>query len=325
MNRKQRNTALGAVAALAAAGAASLVAAHREIRRFELKQVTVPLLEPGTFGSPEESFHILHVSDLHMLDSQKLKQEWVAGLAELDYDLVINTGDNLTEAKGVPGVLRAVEPHFSTPGAFVFGSNDYYAPRPVNPFIYLLGKKHRPSEQELPWQGMRAAFIEHGWNDATHSHVEISVPPRPGSLWERHTKINLDIAGVDDPHHELDDFSRIAGGPNPDADLTIGLTHSPEPRVLDKFAAEGYQLVLSGHTHGGQLCLPGQRAIVTNCGIDRSRASGLSRWSDRMWLHVSNGLGNSKYVPFRTFCRPSATLIHVVEKGCDQAVMSQFG
>ncbi|MDN5685010.1 MAG: metallophosphoesterase, partial [Corynebacterium glyciniphilum] len=89
---------------------------------------------------------------------------------------------------------------------------------------------------------------------------------------------------------------------------------SPEPRVLDEFAADGYQLMMSGHTHGGQLCLPGGPAVVTNCGIDRSRVSGLSRWSERMWLHVTNGLGTSKYVPFRTFCRPSATVLRVVER-----------
>lgn len=318
MSNKLLNTILSTTAALTAAGLGTLALANREIRKFEIKQVTVPLLEPGTFEDPEEeSFHILHISDLHMLDNQKLKQKWVADLSRLDFDLVINTGDNLGEDKGVPGVLRALDPLLNRPGVFVFGSNDYFAPRPVNPFIYLLGKKRKPSRVELPWRGMRAAFIERGWNDATHQHVDFSIEPREDSLYVRHNKFNVAIAGVDDPHHELNDFSTIAGGPNPDADLSIGLSHSPEPEVLDQFAAEGYQLVLSGHTHGGQLCLPGSRAIVTNCGIDRSRVQGLSRWSERMWLHVTNGLGNSKYVPFRTFCRPSATLIHIVERGQD--------
>lgn len=303
---------LGAGATLGALGVLAL--AHREIHRFELNQVTAPVLDPGTFTTPEESFHILHISDLHMLKSQKLKQRWVAALSDLDFDLVVNTGDNLGEAQGVPGVLRALDPLLNHPGVFVFGSNDYYAPRPVNPFIYLLGKKHTPSTIELPWRGMRAAFLERGWRDATHQHVDFSIPPRDTSLWQRSTTIKLSIAGVDDPHHDRDDYSTIAGGPHPDATVSIGLTHSPEPRVLDAFAADGYQLVLAGHTHGGQLCLPGGHALVTNCGIDRSRARGLSRWSQRLWLHVSNGLGNSRYVPFRTFCRPSATLIHCVER-----------
>ena len=302
------------LAAATAAGVGALLAANREIRQFELKEVTVPLLEPGTLPSDWESLRILHVSDLHMLADQRLKQSWVAGLIELDPDLVINTGDNLGEHEAVPGVLRALSPLFQRPGVFVFGSNDYFAPKPVNPFIYLLGKKRKPSRVQLPWRGMRAAFIEHGWQDATHARLEFPLETDAPVGSGEPKMIRLAVTGVDDPHHELDDYSQVAGAPNPDADLSIGLSHSPEPHVLDQFAADGYQLVLSGHTHGGQLCLPGGRAIVTNCGIDRSRAQGLSRWTERTWLHVTNGLGNSKYVPFRIFCRPSATLIHVVER-----------
>ena len=129
--------------------------------------------------------------------------------------------------------------------------------------------------------------------------------------------VRLAAAGVDDPHHDLDDYSEIAGAPNEDADLSLALLHSPEPRVLEKFAADGYQLSLSGHTHGGQLCLPfkvlGSRSIVTNCGIDRVRAQGLHLFGE-MYMHVSNGLGTSKFVPFRVFCRPSATLLRITEK-----------
>ena len=307
--------AIGAgVAGLAAAGVGVLLAANREIRQFELKEVTVPLLEPGTLPSHWDSLRILHVSDLHMLAEQRLKQSWVAGLIELDPDLVVNTGDNLGEHEAVPGVLRALDPLFERPGVFVFGSNDYFAPKPVNPFIYLLGKKRKPSRVQLPWRGMRAAFIEHGWQDATHARLEFPLETDAPVGSGEPKMIRLAVTGVDDPHHDLADYSQVAGAPNADADLSIGLSHSPEPAVLDQFAADGYQLVLSGHTHGGQLCLPGSRAIVTNCGIDRSRAQGLSRWTERTWLHVTNGLGNSKYVPFRIFCRPSATLIHVVER-----------
>ncbi|KAB3522627.1 metallophosphoesterase [Corynebacterium zhongnanshanii] len=308
-----RSIFLGA-AGVGALGVGSLILAERETHMYRLHQVTVPLLEPGTLPDDWDSLRILHISDLHMLARQKDKQQWVAELEQMDPDLVINTGDNLGEAEGVPGVLRALDPLLNRPGVFVFGSNDYFAPRPVNPFIYLLGKKRKPSTEELPWKGMRAAFIERGWHDATHQRVEFAIDPALTGSGTYSRKVKLALAGVDDPHHELDDYDSIAGHPNPDADLAIGLTHSPEPHILDKFAADGYQLALSGHTHGGQLCLPGGRALVTNCGIDRSRVAGLSRWSDRLWLHVTNGLGNSKYVPFRTFCRPSATLIHVTEK-----------
>lgn len=289
---------------LAAGGLGAVVAglAYRETTQFRLKEVTVPLLEPGTLRGGEE-FRILHISDLHMVAGQRRKQDWVRELDRLEPNLVINTGDNLSDPKGVPGVIRALEPLLRRPGLFVFGTNDYFAPKMVNPFVYLVGKKRKPSTVELPWKGMRAAFVEHGWLDANQARHEFQVD-----------RVRIAAAGVDDPHHNLDDYSEIAGAPNPDADLSIALTHTPEPRVLAQFAADGYQISFSGHTHGGQLCLPGEKAIVTNCGIDRQRAQGLHRFEE-MWMHVTNGLGSSRFVPFRIFCRPSATLIRVVERG----------
>lgn len=305
-----------AVGSAAALGLTTFLYANQvELRAFRLKRVTLPVLEPGTLAragrdgsggagaNSGEPLRILHVSDFHMLPKHKRKQRWVAALDALNPDLVINTGDNLSSDKAVPNVLAALGPLLNRPGAFVFGTNDYFAPRPVNPLKYLSGKKRKPSRVELPWRGMRAAFIEHGWQDATHARLEFVAGG-----------VKIAMAGVDDPHHELDDYSQVAGAPNPDADLAIGLSHSPEPHVLDAFAEDGYDLVMSGHTHGGQVCLPFDRAIVTNCGIDRSRASGLSRWTEKTWLHVSNGLGTSPYAPVRLFCRPSATLIEVTER-----------
>ena len=307
-SRAFSNRILRSAAAIATLGLTTFLYANQiELRAFKLHRVQVPVLAPGTLarvGKREgEPFRILHVSDFHMLPDQKLKQKWVASLDALNPDLVINTGDNLGSDKAVPSVLAALGPLLNRPGAFVFGTNDYFAPRPVNPLKYLTGKKRKPSRVELPWRGMRAAFIEHGWQDATHARLEFVAGG-----------VKVALSGVDDPHHELEDYSQIAGAPNADADIAIGLSHSPEPHVLDAFAEDGYELVLSGHTHGGQVCLPGGKAIVTNCGIDRSRASGLSRWTEKTWLHVSNGLGTSPYAPVRLFCRPSATLIEVVER-----------
>lgn len=306
--------ALTVASGITVAGFATAYLANREIRQFEMHEVTVPVFEPGALPEGWGSIRVLHLSDLHMLENQEAKEAFVAGLDTTNPDLVINTGDNLSSRDGVPAVIRSLNDLLNRPGAFVFGSNDYYAPRPVNPFIYLLGKKHKPSEEKLPWEGMRAAFVERGWHDATHQRLEFTIAPAGVGDSDYEREVKLAIAGVDDPHHKLDDYDSIAGPANPDADLKIGLSHSPEPHVLDRFAADGYHIVLSGHTHGGQICLPGGKAVVTNCGIDRSRARGLSRWSEKTWLHVTNGLGNSRYVPFRTFCRPSATLLHFVER-----------
>lgn len=289
----------GAGAALA--GGALAWHGNRELTRFELHDYTLPILAPGTLKGKQE-FRILHIADLHMIPGQEKKKAWVSGLDALQPDLVVNTGDNLSDLQGVPEVIQALGDLLNRPGVFVFGSNDYWAPSKPNPFNYLIGKKNKPSPVELPWRDMRTIFFERGWHDATHQRCEFKVGD-----------VKLAIAGVDDPHHNLDDYETIAGPPNPDADLSIALTHAPEPRVLAAFAADGYTLALAGHTHGGQLCLPGEHAIVTNCGIDRRRARGLSDFGG-MILHVSNGLGTSRYVPFRLFCRPSAAILRITEK-----------
>ena len=290
-----------ASAAVAALGAGVALKGFTNTSDFRLDTLELPLLEPGVLRE-KDSFDILHIADLHMLPSQGSKQQFVSELARLHPDLVINTVDNLGDPQAVPSVLQALNSLLDVPGMFVFGTNDYFAPRPVNPFNYLLGKKRTPSRVELPWQGMRAAFIERGWHDATHQRVEMKVGD-----------VRLAVAGVDDPHHDLDDYEQIAGPPNADADLAIALTHAPEPRVLERFAADGYQLSISGHTHGGQICLPGGRSIVTNCGIDRERAHGLHRF-DEMHMYVSRGLGTSKYAPVRLNCPPTATLLRLTER-----------
>ena len=89
--------------------------------------------------------------------------------------------------------------------------------------------------------------------------------------------MRIAFAGVDDPHLGYDRLDDVAGPADPDADLRLGVTHAPYLRVLDRFAADGYDAVLAGHTHGGQVCLPGFGALTTNCDLEPARAKGLHR------------------------------------------------
>ncbi|MGH3515802.1 MAG: metallophosphoesterase [Pseudonocardiaceae bacterium] len=302
MNRL--GSAVVGTAALAVAGTA--YSAGIEVRRWTLRQSTLPVLPDGA-----AQLRILHISDLHMTPNQRSKQRWLASLVDLQPDLVVNTGDNLAHPQAVPAVLRALQPLLTLPGVYVFGNNDYYGPKPKNPAHYLMrtGKKIRGAP--LPWTDLRAAFSEHGWLDLSNTRRELTVAGR-----------RVALAGVDDPHLRRDRYQRITGSADPSADLRLGLTHSPEPRVLDAFAADGYDLVLAGHTHGGQLRLPGYGAIVTNCGLDRSRARGASRWGAHTWLHVSAGLGTSPYAPVRFACPPEASLLTLVPRNTGTAVLA---
>jgi predicted MPP superfamily phosphohydrolase len=238
-----------------------------------------------------------------MLPGQRSKQRWISALNDLAPDLVVNTGDNLAHRQAVPAVVRALGPLLDRPGVFVFGSNDYYAPRPKNPARYLFPSQKRIHGVPLPWRDLRAALVEHGWHDLTHVRRLLTIDGQ-----------NIAVAGVDDPHLRRDRYPDIAGRPDRSAALRLGVTHSPEPRVLDGFAGDGYDLVMAGHTHGGQLRIPGYGAIVTNCQLDRSRARGASRWGSHMWLHVSAGLGTSPYAPVRFACPPEASLLTLVPR-----------
>lgn len=294
-----KRPSLYALASSIAAGAVSsaVTAAYSATlgrTRFMVKQETLPLLPAGS-----DPIRILHLSDFHMTPEDKELQHFLSLLGDIHPDLVIDTGDNLAHPKAVPYVVQSLGTLLDVPGFFVFGSNDYFAPDFKNPLSYLRGESTLHERPSLPWQGMRAAFQERGWKDATHQRHAINI-----------RGVNIMVAGVDDPHIDRDRYDTIAGEPLPGTDVAIGLTHAPEPRVLLRFSEDGYDLALAGHTHGGQVCLPNGQSIVTNCGIDRKRAHGLHRFA-HLWLNVSAGLGTSPYAPFRLFCPPEVTLLEL--------------
>jgi predicted MPP superfamily phosphohydrolase len=286
-------------AGLAAVGAAGLVyATGYELRAFTLRHVGVRVLPPGA-----RPLKVLHVSDLHMTPRQTRKQRWVRDLAALEPDLVVNTGDNLGHPESVPTVVDALGPLLDVPGVFVLGSNDYYAPILKNPARYLLpsgqDKTHRG--RPMPWPRLREAFNARGWTDLTNRRDVLKAGD-----------VRLAFAGVDDPHLRYDDLDAVAGPADAAADLRVGVTHAPYLRVLDAFTRDGYDMVLAGHTHGGQLCVPFHGALVTNCDLDTARAKGLHEHTAAgrtSALHVSAGLGTSPYAPARFCCRPEASLV----------------
>jgi uncharacterized protein len=281
-------------------GAATLAYASLiERNAYTLRRFDVPVLAPDA-----EPLRVLHVSDLHLTPGQRRKQDWVAALAGLDPDLVIVTGDNMAHPGAVPALARAYAPLLNYPGAFVFGSNDYTGPVFKNPFGYF--DKNRPYVQgvELPYEELRLLFTEAGWADLNNARTTLKAGGRA-----------LELVGVDDPHVHRDDYDAVAGRVDRAADLHVGVTHTPEPAVLNAMAADGFSLLLAGHTHGGQVCVPGVGALVTNCGLDRRMAKGLHRWpGTSAWLHVSAGLGTHPTAPVRFACRPEASLLTLVPR-----------
>jgi uncharacterized protein len=279
-----------------------------EARAFTLRSVDVPVL-----GAEAAPLRVLHLSDLHLTPGQARKREWIRSLADLEPDLVVNTGDNIADVGSLPVLLEALGPLLGVPGVFVLGSNDYYAPLLRNPLRYLLPDDGRrvTHTAQLPWRELTDAYTEAGWADLTNRRTSTIV-----------RDLTIAWAGVDDPHLGYDDLAAIAGPADADADVRLAVAHAPYLRVLDRFAADGYDVVFAGHTHGGQICLPGFGTLVTNCDLEPARARGLHRHPadsppgepGSAWLHVSAGLGTSPYFPIRTACRPEATLLTLVPR-----------
>lgn len=290
--------AAGAVSAGAVVGGALLGYALWEARQYTLRQVQVPVLPSGT-----GDIHVLHISDLHLTGNTEHRVQWVAGLAALEPDLVVVTGDFLSSPDGVDRVGATLGGLLDVPGVFVFGSNDYFAAKPINPAKYLRGpsKRYRRALR-LDTPRMLRTLTSGGWCPLNNETAVMEI-----------AGLTFAFAGAGDAHHRLDSYAEVASTWPADADVRVGVTHAPYLRVLDAMADDGADLIFAGHTHGGQVCLPNGLALVTNCDLEPDRAKGLSRHGDA-WLHVSAGLGTNPYSPIRMACRPEATLLRLTPR-----------
>ena len=289
---------LGALAAVWGIGI------ERHLRVVRVEQQSLAILPAGA-----KPIKVLHISDFHLAPWQKRKLAWISRLANQDVDLVIDTGDNLGHQNAIQPALAALNGLLSKPGAFVNGSNDYYAPRARNPFSYLVAPSKRESNTPLDTKKLTDGFETAGW---------LNLNNRGGVLTVNGT--TLGFVGVDDHHDGLSNLDSIqeskatlerAGKPQ----VLLGVSHAPYLAVIDAMNDAGVSALFAGHTHGGQVCLPGYGALVTNCDLPTKAAKGLSSWSrngNQLWLNVCAGLGHSIFAPVRFACRPEVRIVTLV-------------
>lgn len=294
---------LGKSALVAATAAASCVAygALIEVRAFQLRRVQVPVLPSG-----QSPIRILQLSDLHLLPKQLTKKAWLRTLADTAPDFIINTGDNLASTEALPSLQQALSPLAGIPGVFVLGSNDRYAPQAVNPLKYLAERRSHQAAPLLPTNELVELLTGLGWSNAEEQRLDFQIN---GS--------RIHVRGCGDAHIDLDDYQSVMGAIPADSDLMVAVTHAPYRRVLDAMVDDGADLIVAGHTHGGQVCLPGGHALTTNCDLPLAQARGLSRHRhgpQSAYLNVCAGLGTSPYAPYRFCCPPEATLLTLVPR-----------
>jgi len=261
-----------------------------ERRWFRLRRYRLAIL-------PREgprSLTVLHLSDLHFVRNDAKKARFLASLP--DADVTIVTGDFLAEPEAVETAVDAVR---ATRGRvaswFVLGSNDYFAPRPLNYAAYFRrSRRPRPAPPGRARDLVRLLHAD-GWQDLTNSRHEVSID-----------ELAIELLGLDDAHIRWQDY-RPAVRVAPER-FGLAVMHSPDS--APEAVALGYDLLVAGHTHGGQVRLPIVGALVTNCSMPRRLVSGLIRMGSAT-LHTSPGLGTSKFAPFRFLCRPEATVLEL--------------
>jgi uncharacterized protein len=241
---------------------------------------------------------ILHLSDLHFVPGDHSMERFLASLPRAD--VTVLTGDLLGDPGAVEGVVSAIRPARGRLASYVvLGSNDYFAPRPLNYVNYF--RRDRKHRRGIPGRsGDLVAQLEaDGWRYLKNRKAALT-----------NDGVRVEVLGLDDPHIERHDL-RVAPRTDPEA-LGLAVVHSPDP--APELAALGYDLIVTGHTHGGQVRMPFVGALVTNSSLPRRLSMGLSRLGSAL-MHVSPGLGTSKFAPFRFLCRPEATMLELVPVG----------
>lgn len=286
-----------------------------ERNRFTVRHEILPVLPAGA-----RALTVLHLSDLHMAPWQEEKQAFIRSLARYEPDLIVDTGDNLGHVDGLIGVKEALEVFEGAAGVFVHGSNDYVGPQLKNPLAYFTGPSRPHVEPDHLDTAALELFFEDelGWLDLNNHARAIEI---------RGTRI--EFYGTGDAHRGWDKLAALPGaidelrenvewtpGTDPEV-LSIGVTHAPYQRVLNTFVNQGADVIFAGHTHGGQVRIPGLPALVTNCDLPREQAQGLSQWSTprgTSYLEVSAGLGTSIYAPVRFACPPEAVVLTLIPR-----------
>jgi predicted MPP superfamily phosphohydrolase len=253
----------------------------------------------GQIQSGDQSINkltILHISDLHLCGPDERKAAFLRYATGFDYDMVVLTGDIFEHEDGVKhaAALLSKKPRL---GAYaILGNHDYYAYTTFNRIVGRLIKRYRNPSKRRDVSSFNTALEENGYTVLRNESVRLSE--------EKISLIGVDYPSIDEPS-----LQKLVSKAQPE-DLLIALFHMP--KNLEYYVRSNIRLVFGGHTHGGQVRIPGIGAIVTDSEMARHEASGLV-WRGKTLFHISRGLGQDPFplTNYRFFCPPAATVLEI--------------
>ncbi len=242
------------------------------------------------------SFKILHLSDIHFWKPGAFKDNFLKRLDSLNPDLICVTGDIIDNDEGIDCAAKVLGAMKAPAGKFaVLGNHDYYDYHLFDNVRYHLRitkKGSAVNNVKLLRERLQAAGIR------------VLVNEGEAVSWGG---LNLFISGTDDPITQYVDFPKAFRGMKLDS-FNLLLTHVVDSVVDMK--ERNIDLVLSGHTHGGQIRLPGVGGYVFDFRLPRRYIDGLN-YFENIPVYVSRGVGSGRMLTPRFLCRPEAILLTI--------------
>jgi uncharacterized protein len=303
---------------------------------FRLSDIRMDILLPGAGKKGKRLFSILHLSDFHLRQTFKGRKlyDFIQTLTDEEYDFIFITGDMLESMANAGYLAEMLRPLKSAWGKFaVLGVHDHYH-KALYEFARNMLKRKRSYKRSNDTGKLASILAEAGVEVLDNAAREIALG------FEGMEK--MELIGLDDPVIEELDIRKAFRGLDPateddmadDPDLkqleedvfmpgTCGmhrlnrkgvlrlvLLHTPDAHVISALHNKDADIILSGHTHGGQVRLPAIGALISGCRLRTKYAAGLFYFK-KFILFVSRGLGEGKYSQFRCLCPPEAVRITV--------------
>lgn len=265
-----------------------------ETRRYRLEKLKVKVKVRNSVGPDGRNLKILHISDLHLHGNDDEKVAFIRSITDDDYDLVVLTGDIFQFLDGLKygAQLLARKPRL---GAYaVFGNHDYYDYSIFNKTLGRIFKSYRHPEMRKNVEPHRIALEAGGFTVLVNQAVYVE-------------EADLFIVGVDYPGISESKLHELMAGA-PQGCLKLALFHLP--KNLERLVKAGFHLAFGGHTHGGQIRLPGYGAVITDSDLHRRYASGIFQFGETQF-HISRGLGADPRSNIRINCPPAGTILDV--------------